>query len=597
LRFLTAGSVDDGKSTLIGRLLHDSGGVYEDELASLRKLPSVNGYKFDPSHITDGLKAEREQGITIDVAYRYFSTPCRKFIIADAPGHEQYTRNMVTAASTSQVAVLLVDARKGVLIQTRRHAYIAWLLGIRNVIVAVNKMDLVGFDPAVFEHIRQDFMEFVSHMQLREIDFIPMSALEGDNVIVRSLHMPWYTGNPLLEMLESIQVQDDRDSESFRFPVQTVIRSGQDLRGYAGTIASGEIQPGAEVLALPSGRQATISRILNYTQDLQHAFAPMSVLVSLEEHIDLGRGDMLCHPYQVPAQSKHFLARLIWMSPTPMKVDEPYLLKHTTQTACMSVVKLRHKIDLESLSEVPADCLQCNEIGEVEIETHKPVFFDPYTVNRTTGSFIVVHPIFNATLAAGIISIPLGVDAAALNASPPLKRTGETQGLLVWVTGLSGSGKTTICNAVHTELLARGIRVEVLDGDVVRKHLSRDLGFSKEDRDENIRRIGFVAHLLTRNGVVALVAAISPYRAVREEIRAATGEFLEVFVNAPLDLCERRDPKGLYKKARAGEFSGFTGVDAPYEPPLAPEVECRTGVETEKESVDKVLAAILKAVQ
>ena len=590
--------MDDGKSTLIGRLLHDSGGVYEDELASLRVLPSVNGFKFDPSHITDGLKAEREQGITIDVAYRYFSTPRRKFIIADTPGHEQYTRNMVTGASTAHVVVLLVDARKGILIQTRRHAYIAWLLGIRNIIVAVNKMDLVSFDPEVFARIRQSFMEFASPMGLQEIEFIPMSALEGDNVIARSGKMPWHEGRPLLEALESIQIHENDSSATFRFPVQMVIRSGQDFRGYAGTIASGDLRPNAEVLALPSGRQATIDRILNYKDDLDHAFAPMSVIVSLRQHIDLGRGDMLCDPRRAPALSKRFRAKLIWMSTLPMKVNEPYLLRHTTQMACMSVVKLLHKINLDTLSQIQADSLQCNEIGEAEIETHKPILCDPYTVNKTCGSFIVVHPISNATLAAGIISDPLAEDTASLSAFPaPAARNGESQRIIVWITGLSGSGKTTICNAVHTELLARGIRVEMLDGDIIRKHLSRDLGFSKAERDENIRRIGFVAHLLTRNGVVALVSAISPYRAIRDEIRATMGRFLEVFVNAPLEVCERRDPKGLYKRARAGEFPGFTGIDDPYEPPLSPEVECRTDLESEKESVDKVLMAILKAIQ
>jgi bifunctional enzyme CysN/CysC len=324
----------------------------------------------------------------------------------------------------------------------------------------------------------------------------------------------------------------------------------------------------------------------------------MSVIVSLRQHIDLGRGDMLCDPQQAPVLSKRFRAKLIWMSAAPMKVNEPYLLRHTTQMACMSVVKLLHKIDLDTLSQTPADSLQCNEIGEAEIETHRPILCDPYTVNKTCGSFIVVHPISNATLAAGIISDPLAEDTASLGAFPaPAARNGESQGIIVWITGLSGSGKTTICNAVHTELLARGIRVEMLDGDVIRKHLSRDLGFSKAERDENIRRIGFVAHLLTRNRVVALVSAISPYRAVRDEIRATMGRFLEVFVNAPLEVCERRDPKGLYKRARAGEFRGFTGIDDPYETPLSPEVECRTDLESEKESVDKVLVAILKAIQ
>ena len=598
LRFLTAGSVDDGKSTLIGRLLHDSGGVYEDELAALEKRSSVNGHKFDPSHITDGLKAEREQGITIDVAYRYFATPRRKFIIADTPGHEQYTRNMITGASTAHVAVLLIDARKGLLLQTRRHAYIAWLLGLRSIIVALNKMDLVGFDREVFAKISQDFLGFAAPLQFQEIQFIPMSALEGDNVISRSHQMPWFEGRPLLETLESIETHDDRSYGSFRFPVQTVIRSDQDFRGYAGEIASGTVGPGNEVLALPSGRRATIHRLLNYTRDLQQAFAPMSVVISLKEHIDLGRGDMLCDPLHLPSQSKHFRATLIWMSATPMRVNEPYLIKHTTQTACMSVVKLLHKIDLNTLGQEASDTLHCNEIGEVDIETHKAIFCDSYTINKTTGSFIVIHPVSNITLAAGIISQPLSPVTDEPQASPALNgRARETQGLIVWITGLSGSGKTTICSAVHTELLARGIRVEVLDGDIVRKHLSRDLGFSKAERDENIRRIGFVAHLLMRNGVVALVSAISPYRAVRDEIRENMGKFLEVFVNAPLEICERRDPKGLYKRARAGEFRGFTGIDDPYEPPLAPEVECRTDIESEKESVEKVLGAILKSIR
>jgi bifunctional enzyme CysN/CysC len=589
--------VDDGKSTLIGRLLHDSGGVYEDELASLQESLAVNGHKFDPSHLTDGLKAEREQGITIDVAYRYFSTPRRKFIIADTPGHEQYTRNMVTGASTAQAAVLLMDARKGILPQTRRHTYIAWLLGIRIIIVALNKMDLVSFDSEIFSRIKQSFIEFAAPLQFQEIQFVPMSALEGDNMIARSDRMPWYQGPPLLETLESIHIHDDRGCAHFRFPVQTVIRSGQDFRGYAGEIASGNIQPGDEVLVLPSGLHATIDRIFNYTNDLKEAFAPMSVVISLKEHTDLGRGDMLCDPQHAPSQAKRFRARLIWMSTTPLQLSEPYLIKQTTQTACMSVVKLLHKIDIHTLDGIAADSLHFNEIGEVEIETHKAIFCDPYAVNKATGSFIVVHPITNDTLAAGTISEPYALESAGPGGGLLPSAAGASQGLMVWITGLSGSGKTTICRALHTELLARGVRVEILDGDIVRKHLSRDLGFSKAERDENIRRIGFVAHLLTRNGVVALVSAISPYRSLREEIRAGMGNFLEVFVNAPLEVCERRDPKGLYKKARAGEFRGFTGVDDPYEPPLSPEVECRTDLESEKESVDKVLAAILKVIR
>jgi len=598
LRFLTAGSVDDGKSTLIGRLLHDSGGVYEDELAAMMKSSSANGHKFDPSLVTDGLKAEREQGITIDVAYRYFSTPRRKFIIADTPGHEQYTRNMVTGASTAQAVVLLMDARKGVLPQTRRHAYIASLLGIRTVIVALNKMDLVGFDPAVCEQLRRDFLQFAGPLRFQEIQFIPMSALEGDNVIARSPRMPWYEGPSLLGALESVRPYDDPDSGHFRFSVQTVIRAARDFRGYAGQIASGRIRPGSEVLVLPSEGRVTAESIANYKRTLWEAHAPMSVVISLKEHTDLGRGDMLCDALHPPAKVRRFRAKLIWMSSAPLKKGEPYLLRHTTQTACMSVVELCHKTDIHTLEEVPAESLGLNEIGEAEIETHKPIFCDRYADNKMTGSFIVVHPIDNATLAAGIIldfrsqqetGGESGLNSAALARAD--------QGLIVWITGFSGAGKTTICRAAHTELLARGMRVEILDGDLVREHLSRELGFSKVERDENIRRIGFVARLLARNGVVVLVSTISPYRAVRDEIRGASGRFLEVFANAPLEVCEQRDPKGLYKKARAGEFRGFTGVDDPYEPPLSPEIECRTDLESTKESVDKVVAGILRVIR
>jgi len=586
--------VDDGKSTLIGRLLHDSGAVYEDELASLVKISSAKGSPFDPSLITDGLKAEREQGITIDVAYRYFSTPRRRFIIADVPGHEQYTRNMVTGASTADAAVVLIDARKGVLPQTRRHTYIAWLLGIRTIIVAMNKMDLVGFDQERFERIRESFTRFAASLHLERLHFIPMSALNGDNVISRSQHTPWYQGLSLLETLESVHVPEDQVQRHFRFPVQTVIRANRDFRGYAGRIASGRIRQDEGVLILPSQTPATVASIANYKREMRDAFAPMSVVVSLKEHIDLGRGDMLCDIKNPPQLTKRFHAQLIWMSTSRLRVNEPYLIKHTTQTACMTVVRLRHKIDIHSLDRLSAETLELNEIGEAEIETHKPIFCDAYCDNRSTGNFIVIDPVHNTTLAAGIITQPKIEQRTDTELRTSFSGfSGEGSGLTVWLTGLSGAGKTTINEAVYTELLARGIRAEMLDGDIVRKHLSRELGFSRVERDENIRRIGFVAQLLARNGVVALVSAISPYRGVREEIRAGVGNFLEVFVNAPLDVCERRDPKGLYKKVRAGEISGFTGVDDPYEPPLSPEVECRTDLENIKESVDKVLSAIL----
>lgn len=597
LHFLTAGSVDDGKSTLIGRLLFEAGGVRDDELTSISSRPSVNGNGVDLSLVTDGLKAEREQGITIDVAYRYFSTARRKFIIADTPGHEQYTRNMITGASHAQAAVLLIDARKGILPQTRRHSYIIWLLGIKTLIIALNKMDLVGFNPDIYEQLKRDFCEFAAALDFRDLQFIPLSALAGDNVVTRSGRTRWYEGPSLLEALEEVARHDDDLSAPLRLPVQTVVRANHDFRGYAGQIVSGSIRPHEEVLVLPSQRRVTVAQVRRYTETLAEAVAPMSVLVSLNEHTDLSRGDMLCDPEHPPLQSRHFRAKLVWMSQEPMRTGEPYLMKHTTQAVCMNILSLLQKTDIGTLKEERAGSLQLNEIGEVEIETHKPVFCDMYADNRATGSFIVIDPTRNNTLAAGIILQALpstgnGDHAASSQSRPKSQR----QGLTVWITGLSGAGKTTICKLVHTELLARGIRSEILDGDVVRQHLSRELGFTKADRDENVRRIGFVAQLLTRNGVVVLVSAISPYRAIRDEIRASVGSFIEVFANAPLDVCERRDPKGLYGKARAGQFSGFTGIDDPYEAPLAPEIECKTDMESIKESVDKVVAATLDAI-
>lgn len=597
LHFLTAGSVDDGKSTLIGRLLFEAGGVRDDEMTSISSRSSTNSHGPDLSLVTDGLKAEQEQGITIDVAYRYFATARRKFIIADAPGHEQYTRNMVTGASHAQAAVLLIDIRKGILPQTRRHSYIISLLGIKALVVALNKMDLVGYDRNIFEKLKQSFCEFAAALSFRDLQLIPLSALDGDNVVKGSSRMPWYKGPCLLEALEQVARHDDNVNAPLRLPVQTVVRTSRDFRGYAGQIVSGSIRPHGKVLVLPSQRCLGVAQVHRYTETLAEAVAPMSVLVSLNEHTDLGRGDMLCDPEHPPLQSRRFRAKLVWMSREPMKTGEPYLLKHTTQTVCMSISGLLHKTDVATLTEAPADSLHLNEIGEVEIETHKPIFCDLYADNRATGSFIVIDPIQNDTLAAGIILQPLPSSANGDHAwSSQITPKGKRQGLTVWITGLSGAGKSTISCLVHTELLVRGIRSEILDGDVVRRHLSRELGFSKADRDENVRRIGFVAQLLTRNGVVVLVSAISPYRAIRDEIRAGIPNFIEVFANAPLDICERRDPKGLYGEARAGQARGFTGIDDPYEPPLAPEIECRTDLESIKESVDKVVAATLDAI-
>ena len=581
LRLLTAGSVDDGKSTLIGRLLHDSNALYQDQLASVRSASPAAGIDF--SLFTDGLRAEREQGITIDVAYRYFSTPRRKFILADAPGHEQYTRNMATGASTADLAVLLADARKGLLPQTHRHAAIAWLLGIRSFAVAVNKMDLAGFDEKVFRAIESDFRRFAEKLGPLELFFVPTCSLDGDNVVSLSERTPWFRGPALLEYLETVPIAFNLHRQSLRFPVQNVLRAPSEARRYAGQVASGAISVGAQVVVLPSRQSARVASIRIGSQELDWAAPPLSVALALDNDIDISRGDMIADVDSPPAVDRRFRATLLWMSEHPLEVGRPYLIKHTTRQVCGSIVRLNDVLDPTTLNRRPAETLALNEFGECEIECHQPLYFDPYAENRRTGSFIVIDPISNATLAAGMIG-------AAMEAGSATPKTGA--GLTVWFTGLSSAGKSTISKAVYEKLWARGYKVEWLDGDAVRQNLSKGLGFSKEDRDENVRRIGFVAELLTRNGVIALVSLISPYRPVREEVRRRIGNFIEVYVHAPLDVCEQRDVKGLYRRARSGELHGMTGVDDPYEPPLAPEVECRTDVETAAESTAKVVAAV-----
>lgn len=595
LRFLAVGSVDDGKSTLIGRLLYDSGALPEDHLGPLRRASARRDEAIDFSLVTDGLRAEREQAITLDVAYRYFSTRRRKFVVADVPGHDQYTRNMITGASNADLAVVLLDARKGMLEQTRRHIYICWLFGIRRIVAAVNKMDMVDFDREAFEAIREQWRQFAGALPGAEQYLIPTSALMGENVVRRAGRMPWYSGPSLLEFLESIPIEDGRNLHDFRFPVQSVIRPHQDFRAYAGQIASGTIRPGQEVVALPSGRRSRVGQVLLSDQSLDVGFAPLSVALSLTEHLDLGRGDMLADPACMPTVTRKLKAHLIWMSAAPLRLDSPYLLKHTTQTVCASISRLHHRVDIRDGRPSPAERLDLNEIGMVEVETHRPLFCDPYLDNRATGSFILVDPVSNDTAAAGMILEADTGNGTASGAADALEKgasAGKEKGLTVWFTGLSGAGKSTICRSVETELLARGFRVEVLDGDALRKQLNSDLGFSKQDRDENIRRIGFVARLLSRNGVIVLVAAISPYRAIRDEVRQRIGDFVEVYVNAPLAVCESRDPKGLYKKARAGEIRRFTGIDDPYEPPLAPEVRCDTDRERLQECARNVVAAV-----
>jgi bifunctional enzyme CysN/CysC len=590
LRFITAGSVDDGKSTLIGRLLHDSNAIYQDQLASLRAASTLNGtHGIDFSLVTDGLRAEREQGITIDVAYRYFATARRKFIIADAPGHEQYTRNMATGASTASLAVLLVDAHKGLLQQTHRHAVIAWLLGIRYFAVVINKMDLVGFSEEIFHRIESEFTDFVARLGPAQLYFVPASALDGDNVVHSSPRTPWFQGPCLLEHLETVAIHGGQDLHRFRLPVQYVIRDSAGARRYAGQIASGVLRPGDPVLIAPSGRTARVSSIRLGEEELECAFPPLSVSLALEEEIDVGRGNMLADPRSPTMMARRVAATLLWMGNQPLAVGRTYLIKHTTRQVCGSIVRIHSILDPATLARQPANSLALNEFGEVEIEGHQPLYADTYGQNRVTGSFIVIDPNTNETVAAGMIS---GEAPRSNGDSPAQGTTIATGGLTLWFTGLSSAGKSTICQALYEKLWARGYKVEWLDGDIVRQHLSKDLGFSKQDRDENIRRIGFVAELLTRNGVIVLVSAISPYGSVRDEVRRRIGNFLEVYVNAPLAICEQRDVKGLYRRARTGEIHHFTGVDDPYEAPAAPEIECRTDRETLAESTAKVLEAV-----
>jgi bifunctional enzyme CysN/CysC len=579
LRFTTAGSVDDGKSTLIGRLLHDSRSIYQDQLESVRKA-SRDG--LDLAFITDGLRAEREQGITIDVAYRYFSTARRRFIIADTPGHEQYTRNMATGASTSDLALILVDCTKGLLPQTCRHAYISWLFGIRTVVFVVNKMDAVAYREDVFSHIRREIEGFAQKLAGCSLSFIPVSALEGDNVVQRSERMPWYTGKSLLEYLETVSLDHATETPALRLPVQYVIRSQGDFRGYAGQLAAGSVKAGDEVLILPSGYVTRVKAICALDGNLDSATAPMSVTLCLDGQFDVDRGSMLASPSHPPLAAQRIQAILIWMHERPLSVHHPYLVKHTSQKVCGQVSRLMSAFDVKTLEEHTASELRMNEIGSVELETHRPLFFDVYEQNHATGSFVLIDPITNQTMAAGMIT---GMVEQKAESAAQMTQAGLT----LWFTGLSSAGKTTISRAVSERLWAMGYKVELLDGDTVRTHLCKDLGFSEADRNENVRRIGFVADLLARNGIIAIVSAISPYRAVRDEQRSRISSFIEIYVNAPLAVCEKRDVKGLYSKARAGLLSGFTGIDDPYEPPLSPEIECHTDRETLAESVSKVL--------
>ena len=587
LRLATAGSVDDGKSTLIGRLLYDSKAVMEDQWASVQRTSKERGHDYtDLSLVTDGLRAEREQGITIDVAYRYFATPRRKFIIADTPGHIQYTRNMVTGASTAALVIVLVDARHGLLEQSRRHAFLASLLGIQHLVLAVNKMDLVGWDKEIFESIRDEFHAFAARLDVQDVATIPMSALHGDNVVTKSDRAPWYDGPALLSHLEEVYIAGDRNLVDVRFPVQYVIRpqthEHQDHRSYAGTVASGVMRPGDEVVVLPIGKTTRISAIDGPTGPVEEAFPPMAVSVSLADDIDISRGDMIARTHNQPRATRQFDATVCWMADsTALEPGRDYIIKHTTRTTRARVTELDYRLDVNTLHrDKTATALKLNELGRISLRTQVPLLLDEYTRNASTGSFILIDPDSNGTVAAGMVLR----EVLAHKASPNTVRheslvTAEDRGIrgrTVWLTGLSGAGKSSVAVLVEQKMLEKGIPTYVLDGDNLRHGLNADLGFSMADRAENLRRLAHVATLLADSGQIVLVPAISPlaeHRAMARKVHDDAGfEFFEVFCDTPIAECERRDAKGLYAKARAGEITHFTGIDSPYQRPKNPDL-------------------------
>jgi bifunctional enzyme CysN/CysC len=609
LRLLTCGSVDDGKSTLIGRLLYDCKMIYEDQLAAINrdsKVHGTTGGDFDPALLTDGLKAEREQGITIDVAYRYFSTEKRKFIIADCPGHEQYTRNMATGASTANLAVILIDARQGVVTQTRRHSFICSLLGIRHVAVVINKMDLVDWSQETYDLIRGQYNDFCSRLDFSDVHVFPVSALKGDNVVEPSANMPWYHGSTLLNHLETVNISSDRNLIDMRLPVQLVVRPNLDYRGYAGTVASGVIRPGQEVMSLPSRRTSKVRAVETADGPVAEAFPPMAVTVTLEDEIDVSRGDMLVPVKNLPHVDNEFEAMVVWMHDEPAAQGRSYIVKQTTNTVPGVLSDVRYRLDVNTLSrqEGEAHELALNEVGRVHFTLHRPLAFDAYRKNRTTGSFVIIDRVTNITVGAGMIvdravartddapkSKHITRTAGAVGRADRQKLLGQ-RGYTIWLTGLSGSGKSTVGQALEQRLMAEGRLCMVLDGDNVRHGLNRDLGFSAGDRTENIRRIAEVSRLMNDAGVIVIASFISPYIKDRQGARDIIGEehFAEVFVDAPLAVCEERDPKGLYRKVRAGEIPQFTGITDPYEVPAEPEVRLDTSELSVTDSVERVLA-------
>ncbi|MGA2232466.1 MAG: sulfate adenylyltransferase subunit CysN [Tepidisphaeraceae bacterium] len=591
LRFLTCGSVDDGKSTLIGRLLHDTQMIYEDQLAAVKRdsarVGTVGG-DIDLALLTDGLKAEREQGITIDVAYRYFSTDKRKFIIADTPGHEQYTRNMATGASNCQLAIILIDARHGVMTQTRRHSFIVSLLGIKHVVVAINKMDLVGYSQEVFDAIQRDYTGFVAKLAIPDVQFIPMSALKGDNVVEKSAAMPWYQGPPLLRHLESVHIASDRNLADMRFPVQYVLRPNLDFRGFAGSVASGILRKGDEITVLPSGKKSRITSIVTYDGQLEEAFSPLAIAVTLADEIDISRGDMLVHPDHAPTVSSQVEAMVVWMNEQPFVPGKTYWIKQTTRTVSGEIADLRFGVDVNTLEQHPARQLAMNEVGQVLLSLNQPIAFDAYKDNAATGAFIIIDRLSNNTVGAGMILHGAGASGDHWAQAPSAKlrhRTGQVsaadrqarfghQAATILITGLPCSGKITIAYALEKQLFDAGCAVSVLHGSNMRTGLCRDLGFSADDRSENLRRSAEVAKILNDAGLICIAAFVAPHEAVRKKARLAIGpeRFLEVYLSAPVEVCRQRDKTGVYAQADTGEIPQFPGVSAAFEKPEHPDL-------------------------
>ena len=603
LRFITCGSVDDGKSTLIGRLLYDTKAIFTDQLTALEadsKRVGTQGQAIDFALLVDGLAAEREQGITIDVAYRFFTTAKRKFIVADCPGHEQYTRNMITGASTADLAVILVDARKGVLTQTRRHSYLAQLIGVRRFVLAVNKMDLVGYDEARFDAIVADYADFAASIGIADFTAIPVSGLSGDNIASRSAAMPWYAGPALLDHLETVAIDGDDDDGPWRLPVQWVNRPNLDFRGFAGMVTGGSVRPGDAVRVLPSGRTTTVARIVTAGGDLDVARPGQSVTLTLADEVDCSRGDVLAAAAAPPEAAAQFEATLVWLADEPLLPGRGYWLKLATQTVGATIQPPKYQINVNTLAQLAAKTLELNAIGVATLATDRPLVFEPYTTSRDLGGFILIDKASNATVAAGMLNFAL---RRAMNVHWQPSDVGRDhhaalknqKPAVLWLTGLSGAGKSTIANLVEARLARMNRHSFLLDGDNVRHGLNRDLGFTDADRVENIRRVGEVARLMTDAGLIVITAFISPFRAERDMVRAmmASGEFVEIHIDTPLAAAEARDVKGLYKKARAGRLRNFTGIDSPYEPPVNPEIRIDTTTMTAEAAADLIVATLI----